>query len=324
MGLAATQARFLELTARKTNVEFQGQQINQQRTTLSNQSSAYNTQLLNLKVPTPPSTGDYTTTTYSWTDNNKTKYTIDPSSIIPVKDDDTGTKYNIVYSYSETVNGAYQSESDPTDKVKRTETTPGNYSYSVNGTNLQLLDEDDDEDLLATLRETTPNTSGAEPFYSYTQTNTDGTKSVSYYSGADLQDPDTNWNDSSKASINKYLIGNHTEERQDSAVATLSMNEDGRMTNISLNGTTYSLATTTSTDDDAYENAMNQYQYDEAEYEKEMNNINAKLEIIQQQDKSLELQLKAVDTEQEAISTEMDAVKKVADKNIEGSFKTFA
>ena len=32
MGMAASQARFLSLTARKTNVEYEGQQINQQRT----------------------------------------------------------------------------------------------------------------------------------------------------------------------------------------------------------------------------------------------------------------------------------------------------
>ena len=36
MGMSASQARFLSLTARKTNVEYEGQQINQQRTTLSN------------------------------------------------------------------------------------------------------------------------------------------------------------------------------------------------------------------------------------------------------------------------------------------------
>ena len=34
MGLAASQARFLGLTARKSGVEYQGQQIKQQRTAL--------------------------------------------------------------------------------------------------------------------------------------------------------------------------------------------------------------------------------------------------------------------------------------------------
>ena len=39
MGMAATQARYLGLTARKTNTEYEGQQINQARTALANQSA---------------------------------------------------------------------------------------------------------------------------------------------------------------------------------------------------------------------------------------------------------------------------------------------
>ena len=39
MGLAATQARYLSLTARKTNIEFEGQQVNQARTALANESA---------------------------------------------------------------------------------------------------------------------------------------------------------------------------------------------------------------------------------------------------------------------------------------------
>ena len=35
MGLSASQARFLELTARKSNIEYQAQQINFQRLQLS-------------------------------------------------------------------------------------------------------------------------------------------------------------------------------------------------------------------------------------------------------------------------------------------------
>ena len=55
-----------------------------------------------------------------------------------------------------------------------------------------------------------------------------------------------------------------------------------------------------------------------------MAQINAKTEVLQQQDKTLELRLNQLDTEQSAISTEMDAVKKVIDKNVESTFKTFA
>ena len=68
MGMAASQARFLGLTARKTNVEFEGQQINQQRTTLSNQSANYYNQLLGMAVPVPPSVDDYTKTVYTFKD----------------------------------------------------------------------------------------------------------------------------------------------------------------------------------------------------------------------------------------------------------------
>ena len=68
MGMAASQARFLGLTARKTNVEFEGQQINQQRTTLSNQSANYYNQLLGMSVPVAPSVEDYTKTVYTFND----------------------------------------------------------------------------------------------------------------------------------------------------------------------------------------------------------------------------------------------------------------
>lgn len=68
MGMAASQARFLGLTARKTNVEYEGQQVNQQRTTLSNQSANYYNQLLGMSVPVPPSVSDYTKTVYTFKD----------------------------------------------------------------------------------------------------------------------------------------------------------------------------------------------------------------------------------------------------------------
>ena len=53
-----------------------------------------------------------------------------------------------------------------------------------------------------------------------------------------------------------------------------------------------------------------------AEYE-------AKSAIIQSQDKFLEIELKQVETQHQAAQTEYDSVKKVIDKNIERSFKTF-
>ncbi len=54
MGIAASQARFLGLTARKVNVEFKGQQINQARTALADQSANLFQDLLKLRPATPP------------------------------------------------------------------------------------------------------------------------------------------------------------------------------------------------------------------------------------------------------------------------------
>ncbi len=45
MGLAASQGRFLQLTARKSDLEFSGQNINQRRMALTYRAEAINTQL---------------------------------------------------------------------------------------------------------------------------------------------------------------------------------------------------------------------------------------------------------------------------------------
>lgn len=70
MGLAASQARFLQLTARRSNLEYQGQQINQQRLALANESAGLYQRQLSLVVPTPPSSSDdkYMTPAYDFTD----------------------------------------------------------------------------------------------------------------------------------------------------------------------------------------------------------------------------------------------------------------
>ncbi len=60
------------------------------------------------------------------------------------------------------------------------------------------------------------------------------------------------------------------------------------------------------------------------EYDKKQQEINAKTEIIQQQDRNLELKLQRLDNERQQITTEIEAVQKVIDDNIEASYKTFS
>ena len=85
----------------------------------------------------------------------------------------------------------------------------------------------------------------------------------------------------------------------------------------------YSLNMETNIDEDAYNDAMNHYLYENAKYDKMVQDINAKTSIIHQEDQALELRLKQLDTEQNALSNEIDAVQKVVKDNVEASFKTF-
>jgi hypothetical protein len=53
MGLAASQSRFLSLTARKSELELDGQTINQERMVLADQTQTLFDKLMSLKAPTP-------------------------------------------------------------------------------------------------------------------------------------------------------------------------------------------------------------------------------------------------------------------------------
>lgn len=107
--------------------------------------------------------------------------------------------------------------------------------------------------------------------------------------------------------------------------ALLETDSTGRFVSIRLENDTvkYTLNAETITDEDAYTDAMNQYYYQTAQYQKAVADVNAKTSIIQQEDRTLELRLKQLDTERNTLSTEMEAVQKVLGENIERTYKTF-
>ncbi|MBQ7764085.1 hypothetical protein IJ384_01810 [bacterium] len=125
--------------------------------------------------------------------------------------------------------------------------------------------------------------------------------------------------------MNYYNATYVSTKIEETEKALLETDEYGRFSSIRFENDSvkYTLSMETITDDAAYQDAMNQYYYENAKYDKTIQDINAKTSIIQQQDQQLELRLKQLDTEQKALSTEMDAVKKVVDDNIDKSFKTF-
>ena len=108
--------------------------------------------------------------------------------------------------------------------------------------------------------------------------------------------------------------------------ALIEKDESGRFASLHLedDSLVYELKSVTETDEIAYEDAMNEYTYQRALYDKQVSDINAKTSIIQRQDQNLELRLKQLDTEQNALNTEIEAVSKVVKDNIEKSFKTFS
>ena len=85
----------------------------------------------------------------------------------------------------------------------------------------------------------------------------------------------------------------------------------------------YSITTTSTDDEQSYADAMNKYTYEKELYEREIEKINHKTKMLQEEDRSLELQLRQLDTEQLALKTEMDTVESILKDTMEKVFKTF-
>ncbi|MBR6299158.1 MAG: hypothetical protein IKR34_07905, partial [Candidatus Gastranaerophilales bacterium] len=119
--------------------------------------------------------------------------------------------------------------------------------------------------------------------------------------------------------------------------ADLESSETGRYTSITIDpqpadegnypenlaGQTFSITTKSEPDELAYKDAYSDYEYEKNLYEQRIAEINAKTEIIQSEDKQLELRLQQLDTEQESIKTEMDSVQKVIEDNVQKTFDAF-
>ena len=397
MGMAASQARFLGLTARKTNTEYEGQQINQQRTTLSNQSANYYNQLLGMTVPVPPSVSDYTKTVYTFEDGALSNsissmiaqkdgtylisYTstwtndfsvISTASTIYTRSGEEGNytyyvgakelrpltqisddafKYNVTYTNDEGKDATVVANYDADKKQYYTLDEKGNKviytpkdeksvtknSYIGNDEYLKTLSITQINSLVeeeAKYIEQLNNKYGKTNtnwMVRYVQNTSTGTWSP-YFVNKDVLEADTTkYSDtgSSQSAIKTYTVGSAKETDEIKGVtARLEQDSTGRIINVTLNPdkpdeVTYAVTTNTVTDQAKYDDAMNQYEYDKYEYDQSIQNINAKIEIIQSEDKNLELRLKQLDTEQKAIQTEMDAVQKVIEKNTESTFKTF-
>lgn len=430
--MAASQARYLGLTARKTNVEYEGQQINQARVALANQSADAFNQYLSLQAPTPPSTEDYKSTSYVYTDGNK-EYTLEDYTrnntdnkypyvaTISYKDyryeaakntksgvqiktnedntsryDDVGNYYPYVIMTSNglktlrkvdlqpktidldnTVNKTVENDLNNQTTITYNatkniwegvtlENNPKVDAYGTGEANKYLFTYD--KNLNGYVSTTVTNSSGTqEALVKYNETTSKIELLKEYEANARATDVDKlaiqtikdkyGMNDSvfyafeegnntmyisasdlnaymklDYSAINKlntYFASNVEYTRKENVDAQITFDPSGSypaqilINDGSSNGSDYELSAVTEKDDTAYNEAMKQYEYQCMVYQQTLEEINAKTEKIQQQDKMLELKLRQLDTEQKALQTEMDSVKKVIEKNIESTFKTF-
>lgn len=111
MGIAASQARYLALTARKSNVEFQGQMVNQARTNLANESANIYNEMMTMKTPTVPSVYDYINTraAFKASGSDQVYYV---NSFEKIKGNTYGANgegtYNVKFQYSTDENKTFQ------------------------------------------------------------------------------------------------------------------------------------------------------------------------------------------------------------------------
>lgn len=442
MGMAASQARFLGLTARKSNVEYQGQQVNQQRTALSNESSNIYSEMMDLEVPTPPSSSDYKKTAYVLEDSSdsyaKEDYTINgvtktyaaegqylvtltskaeqtasTSASYKIQSSTSSQYGEVVYQQKQNEEGAllYQQVNENNELLYHSVDEEGNKLYYTDETQTQTQTEASDYPVSTNVKndyplETTENT--GNPIYatdengnkivsnnttgtkhSFILTSSTSTRNLTYdandcnaYTGnngslavvenqiyqidsskaSDLdgynecvkensdiayfyKSGDTNYflsenelqamlNGDSSTTINpdyKYtyskpvstqVVGYLESSTESNRYSTLTIESNDTYPE-NLSGKTFSLSYTQVADEDAYNDAYNDYEYQKAMYDKTINDLDAKTEIIQKQDQNLELKLKQLDTEENAIKTEMDAVKSVLKDNVEKTFNTF-
>jgi len=326
MGMAASQARFLQLTARKTNIEYMGQQINQQRLALANASAGLFEKMLSMVPPTPPSSQDdkYFTQGYKFTDSaDDVQKSVSWESI--VAGDATTSVLNTDFKTTAVppvTIGAFNFVGTTGAAASTFTVTNTQMAAAANGT--QLAGQPTVADIAKAL--------GTGP--------TDDQKAIGYtsvirnitvehniynpdgqYTTVKVQTPALMNFDNLNRLINFTVLNKANQNADVSATTGGSVLSADKPVII---GNGEDLTYGGKFDDTAYNNDMNKYEFQKSTYDYEVERINQSTKQIQSQDKSLELKMKQLDTEHNAVQTEMEAVQKVLQKNIEGSFKTFA
>ena len=326
MGLAASQARFLGLTARKSNIEYEGQQVNQQRTALAEEVNSLYSKLLSLDIPIAPDTTEFYETNYSFeatnTDGYDGEYVI--NSYYPTTEDSI---YNVNATRTYKKNVA-EGKVYKANRIAYDATT-GQYTFTDDKGTQQVLipNAANSAAVVALINESYPDNEpldANEQLYYYADE-----QGQTHYIPASQLSTDATMQD--KFSV--YIQKNKEVSENLSFTARFDFDDNGRISNISnaidpVTGQELEfnaeVNTTRTYNTEGYDAALRDYTMNKEEYNKAVADLNAQTESLQQEDKVLELRLNQIDTEQNALQTELDAVKSILDKNIEKTFNTFS
>ncbi|MCQ2754009.1 MAG: hypothetical protein MJ231_03060 [bacterium] len=401
MGLAASQARYLALVAQQTNLQYQGQQINQERSVLAQQTAELYSTLLGMDVPTPPSTKAYTKVQYQGVSGG-VKYAFDTSDIVPCENNMyTITLNNTVYGSCIVETADTVTVRKDMKEIKGT-TINGDGKTIVTDADIENLyvidaagncvkankntdfdkDEDDNYVLRSGVKYFRKDDAGEESrqidaaggitvsghdAYTLDQARDLGKITKEEYDGyvtGIINAAITKDNGEKTLDKDSFLIylddggkahfilkddatkdknqahrydynptGEYIKKEKKKDCQIEFDPSTGRITNIKVPNrdaegnissyTSISVEASEVTDTVAYDKANADYKYQQYLYDKEQQDINARIEIIQKEDRNLELKLSRLDTQNKEIDTELEALKKVLEKNIDNSYKTF-
>ena len=285
MGMSASQARYLQLTARKSDVEYQAQQIAQKRLNL-----AERTELISRK--------------YTEKINDRHLYYNANYKVVAALTEDGKPKLdekgNQIFELD------YLSDSFNTKRLDYYDITNSAFDTTQPGQGLRILNADGKVVVPLPPTQEEMDEAGLK-FEDYVIE-----PSIAVRSSAPAKDYENACNFlESKITSGEWQIQRPTYDWIESDVDEDGDGQNDKVRSVSWSDADYlddfSIVDMLFKDNDSAA---------EAEYSVE----SAK---IQQQDKALELRLNQLATEQKALDTELDSVGKVIEKNVQESFKTF-
>lgn len=300
MGLAASQGRYLCLTARMNDLVYEGQQISQQRLNLAKETQQiadkYNERINNKKMVVNMYTGtDNPNTTLDLTYDLLTKTTEDGGLNLRVVDK---YGYVVVPSNDNSLKATYKNEEglSVTEKFYSAEKFIEKF--------MPDLTEEEKAEVMKLSME------GLQNYYETSEKYATAENKAILERNRSYPEHITNGPDE-KLCIDENVVKKEYLQSMLSSgewyIEQIKNPETHEWEKLVWQGSTFITEIYDTSDDAAAE----------AEYEADMRELESR-------DKLLELRLEQVQTEEKAVETEIQSVKDIIKKNIENSFKTFA